>query len=458
MINIAPETPPTNALTGVTVALFGTFDVPNYGDCLFPLIVKNEIEKQFGQVNLYPFSPTSAVPQISDYPKVYSFNEITEVFPQPPTGFIIGGGALLNTEYSLSLWPQIRNILYPNGLKYWLLPIMIGKAWGCPVIFNAVGGSVFSDAFNDIGARYLNKLDLCLVREEFTAKRLRSLNVNNEVAPDCGVVLPELLASDRWDLRYRLLSSSLGLPGRFIVAQASFYIQRYFTAFTNAVADIALKAKLPVVLLPICHHISDNASLKIMRRMLDARGVETHLVTGILKTLDTSAILAKSQIYIGTSLHGTLTSLAFRRPAIAFNPSERSKHRGALRVIDLEICNCSDVSDIPLRAVELMKLPINYFDSRIQVAANKVHDYFSRMGDIIRVKRAPAIPEGWAQDRLTGMIECPGINDFDILNNLCRKKSREINFAKAIILYLIRKHRFTGEFFDMMKFRLRNRV
>ena len=79
-----------------TIALFGTFDVDNYGDCLFPLIVKHLLTKRLGEITLYPFSPTNRLPRIANYSRVYGYNELSKVLHAPPDCFVIGGGELLS--------------------------------------------------------------------------------------------------------------------------------------------------------------------------------------------------------------------------------------------------------------------------------------------------------------------------------------------------------------------------
>lgn len=38
------------------IGLFGTFDVENFGDLLFPLVAEAELSKRLGPVKLHPFS------------------------------------------------------------------------------------------------------------------------------------------------------------------------------------------------------------------------------------------------------------------------------------------------------------------------------------------------------------------------------------------------------------------
>lgn len=439
----------------LSVALFGTFDVDNYGDCLFPLIVKHELEKRLGNIKLYPFSPTSRVARIADYSKVYAFNELGQVFREPPAAFIIGGGALLTTDHALSIYPQIRNVLYPYSLKCWLLPIIIANSWNCPSLLNAVGFGPFDEAFNDLAARYLNKVALCTVRDPFTADWLSRLNVDSKVVPDNALLLPDLLTAPEWKSCYQRLARRFRLPGKFMVAQASLHLGVFHAQLSNAVADVAVRTGLPVVLVPICHHHSDIASLKIMQRSLRERYVETYLIDKILTTLQTSSILAMSELYIGTSLHGALASIAFGKRVISFSFGKMTKQRGVLSVLGLKNCHCWHTNDIPARAMQLMQQPDNWFRDKTAAAAGRVNDYFDRMTNIIQSPRDSSIPREWKQKRSTGEVTCGQTSDFQRVTQLCIAKRQEVNRWKALIQYLVRKNYTTGQYYDHLMFWLR---
>lgn len=437
------------------IALFGTFDVDNYGDCLFPLIVKHGLEKRLGNIELYPFSPTGRMPRIANYSKVYAFNELGEIFREPPAAFIIGGGALLTTEHALSIYPQIRNVLYPYSLKCWLLPTMIANSWNCPTLLNAVGFGLFDEAFNDLAARYLSKVTLCLVRDPFTADRLSRLNVDSEIVPDSALLLPDLLTAPEWKSCYQQLARQFGIPGEFIVAQISLHLGAFIAQFSNAVADVAVRTGLPVVLVPICHHHSDIASLKIMQRILRRRHVETYFVDEVLTTLHTSSILAMSELYIGTSLHGALASIAFGKRAISFSSSKMTKQRGVLSMLGLENCHCWHTKDIPARAMQLIQQPENLYRDKAEVAAGRVNDYFDRMGNIIQSQRDSSIPREWKQKRSTGEVTCGEMGDFQRVKQLCIAKKQEVNRWKALLQYLVRKNYTTSQHYDHLLLWLR---
>jgi hypothetical protein len=78
------------------IAIFGTFDVENYGDLLFPLIAEAELAERLGAVELHRFSYHARTPP--DWP--YTVTSVTEL-PQIAgslDGALIGGGFIMRFD------------------------------------------------------------------------------------------------------------------------------------------------------------------------------------------------------------------------------------------------------------------------------------------------------------------------------------------------------------------------
>ena len=75
------------------IGLFGTFDLENYGDLLFPLIAEAELRERLGTVTLHRFSYNARTPP--DWP--YTITSLTEL-PRMGghlDGVLIGGGFIV---------------------------------------------------------------------------------------------------------------------------------------------------------------------------------------------------------------------------------------------------------------------------------------------------------------------------------------------------------------------------
>lgn len=436
------------------VALFGTFDVDNFGDCLFPLIVEHHLAKRLGKIQLYPFSPSNRLARIANYSRVYAFHELTQIFSEPPSCFIIGGGELIRTGYNTSVYPSLGPLLYPFSLKTWLLPIMVASAWNCPTILNAVGmDTIFDEDFKELSRTYLQKLDLCFVRDPFTAEKLSMMQVGSEVLPDSAFSVPSLLTSSEWANHYDQIAKEFSLPEKFLIVQGSLYPTH--SEFTNAVGRAALNVGLPVVLLPICYYASDIVSLKLMQKTLTKLGVKTYLIDRFLDTIQTSSVLSKSELYIGTSLHGAIVSLSFGKPALSFSPRVKGKHKGVLLVVDLQNCHVSDANKIPGKVEQLLRMPKNLLAKKIELANVRINGYFDRISDIIRGNRCSSVPKNWSQDLATGEIRYGSMDDFQKLTQLCLVKKKELNSLKRFVHCLVRQNYSIGACYDRLMFWLR---
>jgi len=79
-------------MTGRTwhIGIFGTFDVENYGDLLFPILAEAELSKRLGAVQLHRFSYNAKSPAEWPY-AVTSVSDLPELAEQPHGLLVIAG-------------------------------------------------------------------------------------------------------------------------------------------------------------------------------------------------------------------------------------------------------------------------------------------------------------------------------------------------------------------------------
>ena len=166
--------------------MFGTFDVENYGDLLFPLIAEAELTERLGSVKLLPFSYHSKSPP--DWPySVVSLTELPRMAPELD-GALIGGGFIIrfDKEVAASYVPPTRAIHHPTG--YWLTPALIALQHGIPLIWNAPGMHC-----NEIPrwAEPLMELAFTLSRYIAVRDQLSQAELARFVDPDQIAVVPD---------------------------------------------------------------------------------------------------------------------------------------------------------------------------------------------------------------------------------------------------------------------------
>src|SRR5215213_1809972 len=210
------------------IGLFGTFDVENYGDLLFPLVAEAELSRRLGPVKLHRFSYHARTPP--DWP--YEVTSLTQL-PQMVSrldGILIGGGFLIrfDKEVAPGYGPPTPAIHHPTG--YWLTPGLIALQQGIPLIWNAPGMHC-----NEIPAWADPLMELALslsryiaVRDQPSQEALARFTDPSRIAivPDTAFGISRLLDGSPSSELNRLREAS-GLTGPYIVIQAALGLKSF---------------------------------------------------------------------------------------------------------------------------------------------------------------------------------------------------------------------------------------
>jgi len=430
------------------VALFGTFDTGNFGDCLFPPIVRQQVSQRLENVEVLAFSPTNRVPPTASYPRVYAFSELGDACEAGLSAFMIGGGALLSTEHVLFSYPEIR-LLYPYSLKCWLLPAMIARACGSALILNGVGLGPFDAAYDGLARNYLGGAALAGVRDALTADYLRRLGMSPEIVPDSGILTPQLQGRAEWEASFEKLKRRFALPEKYVAVQASLFLGAELEPFAEVAAETLLHAGLPVVFVPICHHLNDLVACGIMRGIFNRRGVNTVTVGAALTSLETSAILSQAALFVGTSLHGALVTLAFGKPAVSFSSSKMKKNRAVLDVVGAAGCCVHEVSPLREKIAAVLTAGGRRHVTDFEQARGRLALFFDRACDVIglnagkRAQRPPRL-RIWR-----GEVFCEGIEeDLSEVKRLSVEYCKHVPLLRRCGAFAVRNNRAASELYD----------
>ena len=107
------------------IALFGTFNVENYGDLMFPEVFRKSMEKRGLDFELFLFSPgESSKKALDENTTVYSADEIDEIHAKYNLhAVVIGGGALVHYSKIPVKLPQSDDFSDYNICDSWFAPI-----------------------------------------------------------------------------------------------------------------------------------------------------------------------------------------------------------------------------------------------------------------------------------------------------------------------------------------------
>lgn len=300
------------------VGLFGTFDVQNYGDLLFPLVAEAELSKRLGPVKLHRFSYHAKTPP--DWP--YAVTSATELphMIGGLDGMLIGGGFIIrfDKEVAPGYGPPTPAIHHPTG--YWLTPALIALQHGVPLVWNAPGMHCNEiPAWADPLMRLAFSLSRYIaVRDEPSRAALAPFadRVTVEVVPDTAFGIAGLL-DDQLSVEFDRLREASGLTGPYIVVQAAMGLE----AFVQSVKKQSRRFRdFRFLALPIGPVLGDRASILGD----DLPGLVR------LKSWPHPLLLAKliseAEAVVGHSYHMSITALASGVPAFTLQDLSTGKY------------------------------------------------------------------------------------------------------------------------------------
>lgn len=242
------------------IAIFGTFDVENFGDLLFPVIAEAELQKRLGPISFHRFSYHSKSPPLWPFAvtSVVDFPHMADTFD----GVLIGGGFIIRFDKDVApdYAPPAPGVHHPTG--YWLTPAMIALQYGVPAIWNAPGMHC-----NYIPEWSAELVKLCLdqscyvsVRDEPSRQTLSDFGSKAQinVLPDTGFGIRRLIDPEQPSAELRELRQKCGLTKPFIIIQAARYGLEFFLRAVRNHPELFQDFQL--LALPIGPVLGDNAS------------------------------------------------------------------------------------------------------------------------------------------------------------------------------------------------------
>lgn len=289
------------------VGIFGTFDVENYGDLLFPLIAQARLAP--AGVELVAVSPTDARPGYRDALPALSMAAFA-ADPAQVDAVLIGGGNIVHLRdfglpgYGASAYPAL-----------WAGATALAVRHGLPIIWNAPGVLSPKGAGPppDWLQRVVSAADRFAVRDDESAEdMLRWSGRRPLVMPDTALDLPRLWPAAGLQDRLAEIRAELGLPesGPLVALHVK---ERSLAGAAIDVFGARLAAALRrcgarAILLAIgrCH--GDHHVAQAIQRA--APGV-TAAFDAAPSLRDIAAVIAGADAYLGASLHGHITAAAY---------------------------------------------------------------------------------------------------------------------------------------------------
>lgn len=321
---------------------YGTFDVANYGDLLFPLILQKRLASVAEGIEFV--SPAGGPPPTGGC--------VSSVAPtalkRTPTGIIVGGGHLIHgspsTVETYRSSPEAALQAYPS---LWLGSAHRALNFNVPLIWNAPGvPAEFGPISRELIRWVMSIGDYISVRDERSRHLIRSTGFEGDihVVPDTAHDIPGLFSEAAlraaYDEAFHVRNAPR--PNRTIAFHLN---ERYLgeeVGFIAARIDrICKQAEAEPILLGLgpCH--GDDALATELGALLKTRAL---IVDRPKSLLEAAACIRHASAYYGSSLHGAITACAFgtRALLVAKEGSGGGKFSEYFRSQDLDAWHVHD--------------------------------------------------------------------------------------------------------------------
>ncbi len=315
------------------IGIFGPHDRINYGDFLFPMMLEHAISKLIGsKIQLKKYSLISA-----DYSHLKAFKSksyrdlISDVNNREINVVIVAGGESISAKWNnlysyinplYDFFYQIKKIRY-NRIFRNIPKFLFGNKTEFPFIINEENYKVtdLQVFYNAVGGgRGLNKNQMDTLR----AASLVGLRDNSSyefitrvynddkfiLVPDSAIILSDVYPKNKLE---RVIKDD------YVFFQLSNHKHQNKVEFIVNQLKKILEKDLKIVLCPLgtAKGHEDQIVLKqIYNQLKDAKVILIDKQPTIPEII---GLIANAQLYIGTSLHGVITSMSYGVPYIPLN-------------------------------------------------------------------------------------------------------------------------------------------
>jgi polysaccharide pyruvyl transferase WcaK-like protein len=314
------------------VALLGTFDVDNYGDHLFPRVATYEFGRRgiavdafspYGRLHPTPLDGGRAVEPLGPWS-----SERAAEMAAGHALLVVGGGELIHLHDPIlaPVYEATADELCRMAPSRWFVEGLGPELEvGCPVAWHGVGvpWAPGEEEAGRLRAALAGRLYVT-VRDRHSAQRLVDAGVDRpvEVVPDSALLLNRILPPPVLPARLEALRAAGGYPpaGTLpVLLQGCELMLPYLEDVLTEVERwrVAQRERCDVLALETGRCRGDGRFADAVEANLPRRRV-WRLPAGATVE-DLAAVIAGGGVFVGSSLHGAITALAYGRPFVLLN-------------------------------------------------------------------------------------------------------------------------------------------
>lgn len=368
----------------VKIAHFGTFDVKNYGDLLFPLILERRLATLGAEI--VHFSPVGGPPVWKDCLPTVPAGEIFEN-GKDFDALIVGGGDIIQSVIASS---QVygrkslrRTFAYPS---LWIAAAQAAIEHGIPLCWNAPGvPSAMPPEHQPMLRWATGPVDYLSVRDRASRFRLQEAGVQNqiELVPDTALEVSNLWTEGELADAHASVWRRLGrpAPARTVIVHVNpAMVQEAEQEIVQCIEAISRCWQATAVLVPLCRWSGDEAS---QRSLAVAPSTEAMVASEPESLKEIVALFAHADCYFGSSLHGMITACAFGKKGLLVGPKQ-PKYEGFLEWFGLERWVVPEWRAGAGAADDLIAMPLDSWTGIRTFAGHFLDEHWKRVWDIVQ--------------------------------------------------------------------------
>lgn len=332
---------------GYKIAHIGAFDFDNYGDLLFTDVLEKQLKKRINLDEIIYFSPkTCTIPNrdiithsVTQLEKIYQENKFDAI--------VVGGGDLVHLQKIMTYMPHISDEwVWYEVLYMWVIPSIVSWKYNIPLIWNAPGVPLkFSELDKPIVRALCQCIDYISVRDE-QAKKVLSAAVDSkkiQVVPDTVLSISKIIKKEELLQIFQNLNMPID-AGKYIFFQCNVSLNdEDIDNCAKTLLQIQEKTGYQILLQPIGYALGDRENLEKMNRLYPGKFILSNQHRTQYEIL---ALVAHAALYVGTSLHGCITSNAYGVSNIVYNLNHFNKTDGFVELIQNESSRVYESKDI----------------------------------------------------------------------------------------------------------------
>lgn len=350
----------------------GTFDVDNFGDLLFPHIVRHRLAAL--DVEIEHQSPTGAATRYSDAIPTRRIGSDSAA-----AAVIVGGGNLIKTGRGALATYERRRLTDPYAALWSSDSDNPARIW------MAVGVPRVPDAETTARLRSTPQPAYASVRDEHSLEWLAQTGLTAVLRPDSAFSIAEV-----WPDRRSLSRDGNGHPPYVTVSLKARDLGVGPAVVARSIRSFAALLDARIVLVPLGHcHGDEIVAKEILARLpiSDAVMASTRSLRAVC------ALLAGAVAHIGSSLHGGVVSASYGVPVVWISRTPEQglpKLLGALRWMPPSTLLLRSWSDLVDSLVELH--PSERTQARFETVAGLRRDAEALRSILTIGREAPVTP------------------------------------------------------------------